>query len=1642
MPEAERYQQYEVLRRADGSLWELGRGAMGTTYKAFDTNLRFTVALKVINSAYLQNETARQRFLREARAAAALRHPNVASVFNLGTDQSNYFYVMEFVDGETVEALVQRKGSLEPIEALNITQQVARALGAAAKQRLVHRDLKPSNLMLVDDEGESVVKVIDFGLAKSSKDSNEDTAALTVGGFVGTPHFASPEQVEEGELDVRSDIYSLGATLYFMLTGKAPFSGSVGQVMSQHLYKPISVEPLADVPQCVIVLTQSMLEKDRTKRPQTPRALQDAITACLDQIRDGSTRSTAETTEEEPEVLVPGALLGRQYRLVEELGEIQQGQHFLADDLRRLRLVRLLVLRPDFASEPHWFALLQLAVDRVRNAPHPMLRAVYSLETAGSHSILVEENIVGPSLQDVLRSRSVLSPPEAVFLASLLAQIADHASTNKLEHLDFSLLGIHFVAGDARTGDDVPDLLSQPLTDWERVEPKVSGIDFSFTPSQATTLTGFGTQLQHAGGAGPRGSYMRSLSLLVYELLGGPRTQVEATGRYTPIAALTQDGNVVLRRGLVDDFSSATEMVERLAAIVDTTKSATRTRDSQGSQPGETDRIIPEQTEPSPVGAKSKKQEHATQEPSFQTAPREVSTAVTSTRTPIPRVLVLILAAAISFCVGIVAYLFYHQLGPPKEEPSTKIAELSIFTDPPGASILLDGKPPQSPGTFTDVPFGTHQLTATLNEYESIKQDIEVQKGMAPEIHLKLKPIQEIAALSVQTDPPGASILLDGKPPQSPNTFTHVPFGTHQLTATLNDYEPIKQDIVVQKGMTPEAHLKLKPSQEIAALSVQTDPPGASILLDGKPPQSANTFAHVPFGTHQLTATLNDYESIKQDILVQKGMAPAIRLKLKPTQEIAALSVQSDPAGATILLDGKPPQSPNTFAHVPFGTHQLTATLNDYESIKQDIEVRKGMAPEISLKLKPIQEIAALSVQTDPPGASILLDGKPPQSPNTFTHVPFGTHQLTATLNDYESIKQNIEVRKGMVPAVSLKLKPIQEIAALSVQSDPVGAVILLDGKPPQSPNTFTHVPFGTHQLTATLNDYESIKQDIEVRKGMVPAVSLKLKPIQEIAALSVQTDPPGASILLDGNPPQSPNTFAHVPFGTHQLTASLNDYEPIKQDIEVRKGMAPEISLKLKPIQEIGALSVQTDPPGASILLDGKPPQSPNTFTHVPFGTHQLTGTLNDYEPIKEDIVIKKGIAPEILLKLKPTQEIAALSVQTDPPGASILLDGKPPESPNTFAHVPFGTHQLTATLDEYEAINQEIQVVKGMPSAIHLTLKPKSSPSDGLLAEAKKYGQGTPEQVTAMVRLVQFCTSSKTPDAEEHTKELAGIIEQLRTKTPPFSKDEFSVAYKASIKDAADLNILPAILWLAENEKGRESFDLFLRAANLGDAYAMMNVGKLYLYKGTAADDVQGFSWLKRAYESAKPNLEAGAYLGFCYLHGRGTKKDANEGKKITLSLANQNVVFAMTNAGLLFAEEAQEKREKAQNSAIQTRRQLTAEADALEVQARQWWERAAEKNDWNASARLGQFYQAGLGGLTKSDEQAERLYQEGVKHENTLSKYYYASFLLEKKPDRRAEAEDLMSQAATAGVSSARIWCEQNHVKFNKAGPDDEQ
>ncbi|HEV8059266.1 MAG TPA: protein kinase, partial [Gemmataceae bacterium] len=214
----------------------IGQGGMGAVYEALDTLLERRVAIKVLSSSISATSTVLQRFEREARLAAQLSHPNVAQVYGVGEAASQPYMVMEFVDGEDLQKHVQREGPLPLARAWDYVKQTALALREAANHGIVHRDIKPANLILA---GNDIVKVTDFGISRAFGDEKEnpesaaaafsrlaDVSLTSTGALLGTPQYFSPEQARAEKLDSRSDIYSLGMTLYFLVSGRPPFEGS------------------------------------------------------------------------------------------------------------------------------------------------------------------------------------------------------------------------------------------------------------------------------------------------------------------------------------------------------------------------------------------------------------------------------------------------------------------------------------------------------------------------------------------------------------------------------------------------------------------------------------------------------------------------------------------------------------------------------------------------------------------------------------------------------------------------------------------------------------------------------------------------------------------------------------------------------------------------------------------------------------------------------------------------------------------------------------------------------------------------------------------------------------------------------------------------------------------------------------------------------------------------------------------------------------------------------------------------------------------------------------------------------------------------------------------------------------------------
>ncbi len=263
---------YLVLQR-------LGRGGMADVYLTRQLSLQRPIALKVLREDLAKDRTYVERFLREARAAAALVHANIVQIFEVGQHDNIHFIAQEYISGQNLKMWLHRNGSAEPKLAMEILVGTAKAIRKADEFQVVHRDIKPENIML-SDKGE--IKVTDFGLARVNSDQSQDTLTK-VGITMGTPLYMSPEQVEGGALDARSDIYSLGVTAYHMLAGTPPFDGDNPLAIAMKQVKneatPLG-EVRPDLPETVCNLIHRMIKKSPENRPQSA----DEVLRVLKQI--------------------------------------------------------------------------------------------------------------------------------------------------------------------------------------------------------------------------------------------------------------------------------------------------------------------------------------------------------------------------------------------------------------------------------------------------------------------------------------------------------------------------------------------------------------------------------------------------------------------------------------------------------------------------------------------------------------------------------------------------------------------------------------------------------------------------------------------------------------------------------------------------------------------------------------------------------------------------------------------------------------------------------------------------------------------------------------------------------------------------------------------------------------------------------------------------------------------------------------------------------------------------------------------------------------------------------------------------------------------------------------------------------------
>jgi serine/threonine protein kinase len=261
---------------------KLGEGGLGVVFKAKQVSMNRLVALKILHKRWLNDEEFKQRFLVEARLVGKLSHQNLIKVYDVGREDWKLYFSMEYVEGETLEHMIEREGPLDSIRAIDLTLQILRAIRYISRFDIVHCDIKPSNILMTTD---GVAKLGDFGFVKS----NIQIDVTEEGSVLGTPDYISPEQAMGKDVDFRSDIYSLGITLYHMVAKKPPFDGTVSTIMRAHIREslPNLRELNPNVPEQLVKVIEKMTAKDPNDRYRTCEELFEDLEQCKLQQKAG-----------------------------------------------------------------------------------------------------------------------------------------------------------------------------------------------------------------------------------------------------------------------------------------------------------------------------------------------------------------------------------------------------------------------------------------------------------------------------------------------------------------------------------------------------------------------------------------------------------------------------------------------------------------------------------------------------------------------------------------------------------------------------------------------------------------------------------------------------------------------------------------------------------------------------------------------------------------------------------------------------------------------------------------------------------------------------------------------------------------------------------------------------------------------------------------------------------------------------------------------------------------------------------------------------------------------------------------------------------------------------------------------------------
>src|SRR5438309_2469093 len=443
-----RFGNFEVMNDPEGRPVLLGKGTFGRTYQARHCFLDIIVALKIITERYVADAAVRQRFLTEARAVAKLSHPHIARLYDFGEKDGMLHYAMEYCGGGSLADHVAKSGPVLLRRTIEIAQQISGALKCAHTAGFIHRDLKPSNIMLTTPDGPPFAKLIDFGLVQPSVPgatrSFADDQSADGARFLGTPLFASPEQLREEPMDVRTDLFSLGMTLWFLTEGRAPEGGSSAEIAASRLNRESYAARLpANLPLPFRDVLGRLLEKDRKNRFATAAEMFTALNACAAALgfrrardytdpaaaiewEDAETpdKDALDSTKVEPtEIEHVNAPLTSEFNIVTRINEDFTGLNYVGEAIGAKGAMSILhVLHPMLLEDESALKSFRLHIAQLMRVDVVEIMRPKAIKRYADYTAVISDKPGSTDLLSVLRTEGTVRLIDA---APLLEKIAD-----------------------------------------------------------------------------------------------------------------------------------------------------------------------------------------------------------------------------------------------------------------------------------------------------------------------------------------------------------------------------------------------------------------------------------------------------------------------------------------------------------------------------------------------------------------------------------------------------------------------------------------------------------------------------------------------------------------------------------------------------------------------------------------------------------------------------------------------------------------------------------------------------------------------------------------------------------------------------------------------------------------------------------------------------------------------------------------------------------------------------------------------------------------------------------------------------------------------------------------------------------------